>query len=184
MNTKLIMLILVLLFAGSTQAQTVVLVNGNAKRVALKNGEIVSIDKDMPGYMAGYIKPKNDIFTLVNPQLESSEELLAATEPTEVEARPIKLANSLEFESGSAILSNETIEAIKQYAEKAKSEPNKTIILQAYYKTGDTSSQDLTLNRLDACKQLLELNGVQSSLIFTTFSGSNAPGDYVDVTFQ
>ena len=138
----------------------------------------------MPGYMAGYIKPSKDLFTLVEPQLESEANLIAAAEPTEVPELPIKLANSLDFEAGSAILSNEAIADIQKFAHKAKSGGNKTIILQAYYKTGDTSSQELTINRLDACKQLLQINGVQSSLIFTTFSGSNSPGDSVSVTFQ
>ena len=184
MNNKLIMLILVLLFAGSTQAQKVVLINGNAKKVTIKNGEITAIEKDMPGYMAGYLKPSKDIFTLMDLQLAADSALIAEAQPTEVNALPVKLANSLEFESGSAILTSQTVATIKQYADKIKSGEQKTIILQSYYKTGDTSSQELTINRLEACKQLLEINGVQGSLIFTTFSGSNSPGDFVSVTFQ
>ena len=184
MNIKLITLIVVLLISGSTQAQNVVLINGTPQKVTLKNGEITSVDKAMPGYMAGFIKPKSDMFTLMDIYLESEAEIIAEAKPTEVEALPVKLANSLEFESGSAILTNETISTIKQFAEKATAGGNKTIILQAFYKTGDTESQELTINRLDACKQLFEINGVQSSLIFTTFSGSNSPGDFVSVTFQ
>ena len=161
-------------------SQKVVLVNGEAAAVELEGSQVTAINRQLPNYMRGFIKPGSDIF-LKAPLFPGEE--AAVAEDTGVE-KPVLLANAVFFENNSAILSNKTIESLKKYAQTAQKNGPKTIILKSWYEVGNENSQELVNNRLEACKEFLEINGVQGSLIFTSFTGADEETDYVTVTFQ
>lgn len=177
-------LFLAVSLSASFSQEKVVLVNGNATKVELDGSTIIAIHEKVPGYMRGYIKPKSDIFKKTMP-LSDRESYKGADAEIEIfEPLPIVAENALYFDQNMATLTDNTMTALKKHAETIKSGGVKTVSLKAWYKLGDESSQHLVANRLDACKRFLELNGVQSNLIFTSFTAAKDISEYVEISFQ
>ncbi|MBT8229681.1 MAG: hypothetical protein KJO50_05430 [Bacteroidia bacterium] len=181
---QLINLFVFLSISFSYTQEKVILVNGNATKVELEGSKIVAIRGQLPNYMRGYIKPKSDIFKKTMPLSEREAYQGAESEIETFEPLPLVAENALYFNENMATLTDNTMTALKRYAQTVKSGEARTVSLKAWYTLGDTSSQRLVANRLDACKSFLEVNGVPSNLIFTSFTAAGELSEYVEITFQ
>lgn len=187
MNKYFLNLLLLICFSATGFGQTkVVLVNGDAKLVELSGSDVTTIKKDLPRHMRGYEKPSYDLFKKRSPLAELSSPVAVNELGGDIvpSSKSESISNAIYFDSNSAILTDQAIAALKRWSTELKSKGNQTVLLKSFYKEGNTKSQQLVANRLDACKRYLELNGVQSSLIFTTFTGADNLVDYITVNLQ
>jgi len=188
---------LIFILAFCTQiglAQTaIVLINEKPTRVKLEDGEITAVYNEVPNYMDGYEKAPEDAFKKlplqrINNDIEVVAQPAVAVADTESDSdieidAPEKpeLEPSVYFEKNSAILTDESLATIQAYATRFKDRSNKSILLKAWYRSGDERSQELVENRLDACRAYLETNGVASNIILTSLIGSNRESKFVSV---
>ncbi len=174
-----------LVCSAITQAQYVVLVNGNATKVDLDGSDVVALHEELPRYMRGFEKAPYDGFMKTMP-LSNIEDIIVAEDSGDIiyENDPSLPPNALYFDPDLATLTKSTIAALKNYATMIKESNSKSVILKSWYKLGDINSQELISNRLEACKQYLEINGIQGSLIFTSFTASKNATDYVSINYQ
>ena len=185
MNKSIINLIGLLFIASVSMSQKVVLINGNAAQVELNGSEVVSISKIMPDYMIGYKKAPADAFKKNNPIAEPENVYVAEDTGQAIPGITTDSAlNEMTFAANKATLTDSTMEALKRYARKILEEKSSSVSLKSWHKLDDPVSQQLASNRLDACKRFLEINGVQGSLIFTSFTATHNPVDYVTISLQ
>ena len=192
---------LIVAFALSTQLSigqsAIVLINEQPTRVKIENGEITAVYEKVPNYMDGYKKAPEDAFkklplkAITGSQVYVFEDTpepaeINTTEDTgetiEVDAvEDSELASAIDFNSGSAILSNIALTTIEDYAKQLKNSEVKSILLKSWYRSGDSNSQELVKNRLEACRAYLESQGVASNVILTSLIGSNRESKFVSV---
>ena len=197
--------IILLLSSATLMSQTkVVLINEVPTRVEIADGDITAVNSEVPGYMNGYTKSPQSNFIrapyqlpkpvaayaeLDSPEIDLSN-VPALTDTNETDDSEIsddmidELNNSLFFDYGSAILSEENIKNLDGFAEKLKSRSAKTILLKSWFRGGDDESHTVVKNRLDACKQYLETKGVASNIILTSQIGSNRESRFVTVVLN
>lgn len=161
-----------------TGQSTIVLINEVPTRVEVDNGELTSINETVPSYMRGYEKAPGDAFRKLWPgevlpaRAADSNESGAAVASEEAD-------HALNFRAYSSSLTAKTKANLDKLAEEIKSKGSSTVLLKSSYKVGDLSSQQLTINRLKACKDYLEANGIQGSIILTSFTGEETQANHV-----
>lgn len=201
---KFIFSVLIFCFLGLTvsSAQTVVLINGVPTKVELAGSEIVKVIGVENNYMAGFSNTQNDYQT-VDPSTgavsspiattSTSSTITSATTTTSTvisqpvespTAAPIVSGNYFKFDRNSALLSQLAINEIKDYATKVTSGQASNITLQSFYTTNNKRSEQLTKNRLEACKKYLELNGVSPTAITVESIPNDRQSDKVSITLQ
>ncbi len=176
----------------------VILINEKPTRVVLKNGDIAEVKNLVPRYMDGYKRsPKDDFIKLPFEFLNDNRAMASSTSDTPVieefiVSESVNNENYEEditdsedkavyFDFDSAILTAEALEAIKSYSTEIKENKIQSILLKSWYKSGDSNSYELINNRLTACRQYLEANGVPSNLILTSTVGSNRESRFVSI---
>jgi outer membrane protein OmpA-like peptidoglycan-associated protein len=185
-------------------AQTaIVLINEQPTRVSLNNkGEISKVYNKVPGYMSDFKKAPRDEFkkfelsdidnnedlVMMAPQTLSETDATQAAavnaqkeEAIDIEDSDNRVSPSIYFDMASAILSEESLNTIKAYASVLKERGANSVLLKSWYKSGDKKSQELVENRLEACRQFLETQGVASNIILTSIVDSNRESSYVSV---
>ena len=192
---------LIVVFAFCTQigiAQTtVVLINEKPTRVKLQDGEIAAVYNEVPGYMKGYKKSPADAFQkldikLIEGGIDSDTPVAAEELPNDVAPEATTSFDTssdlpepyVNFDSGSAILTDASLTTIQSFASAMKSGNRKSILLKSWFKSGDGGSQELIQNRLDACRAYLESQGVPSNRILTSLIGSNRESKFVSVVIN
>lgn len=178
-----------------SQKTAIVLINEQATKVELTDGEITAVYNAVPGHMNGYSKAPNDDFRKIPLQQLDTDRLLAVQqsadpadkdlflpepeEPATDESNALNQAVYFDFES--AILSNEALGTIENYADVLKARQANSVLLKSWYKNGDANSEKLVKNRLDACRAYLETQGVGSNIILTSLIGSNRESRFVSL---
>lgn len=161
----------VILYAGSTQAQEVLLVNGDATRVVIESYKITAIEGKVSNYMNGFQVGPNDGFTKVAPRLGTQavaiNDVSAVRNMTKVGAKKPKY-KSVSFEEDMFDITADGKKFLKTIASTIKSGEVKSILLKTNYMAEDKSDISLMRRRLDATKRFLEEKGVQSNLILTS----------------
>jgi len=184
--TPIVLFLGFFLISGSILSQSkVVLINEIPTKVDIENNEIASIHESVPSYMKGYEKAPRDIFRKIWPG--ETVKLLAAApkDPkSEVKTAITESDNAIRFNSDSYSLSENTKLNLDKLAQKILDSKSTSILLKSFYKLGDVDSQELTINRLDACKDYLQTKGIQGSLILTSFTGSENQTDKVSVDIK
>lgn len=164
------------------QAQSVVLINGVPTQVTLIDEEITSINGTADGYMAGYEPSPIDIFKKAPARqynVASSNALdLVDDIFTDVSGNYIK------FRTGSAILSNLAITEIKDYTGKVKGGQAKAIVLESFYVEDNANDKSLATNRVEACRKMFELKGVNKNLIVTKIEPAQSKTNKVKISMQ
>ena len=166
-------------------AQTVVLINGVPTKVELSGTEIVKVIGVDDNYMAGFdnrqsqFKNVNQDAAVTSVNLPVEDVIPSNT----IKDSPIS-GNYFKFERNSALLSQLSINEIKDYASKVTSGQASKVTLQSFYESSSARSEQLTKNRLDACKKYLELNGVSASAITIESIPNDRQSDKVSITLQ
>jgi hypothetical protein len=179
-------LFIFLLFASFLSGQsTVVLINEVPTRVEIDGGEITAINEKVPSYMRGYEKSPKDAFRKLWP----GEDLpVLADNQTDgdaiAESNAVLPKEAISFKANSYELGEDTKANLAKLAQQIREENRTSVVLKSWYKIGDFQSQDLTINRLDACKDFLVTNGVQGSLIVTSFTGTEKQVNHVQATLK
>ncbi len=193
--------IIILLFGFvGLSAQTVVLINGVPTKVKLNGSEIVKVLGVENNYLAGYATSQNEFQTVdptdptsaptvasadTNPTTRSASNASSpATTQSSNSATTAFSGNYFKFDRNSALLSQLSINEIKDYAKKITSGQASSVILQSFYRTNSLRSEQLVKNRLDACKKYFELNGVSASAITTESIANDRQSDKVSITLQ
>lgn len=184
----------VVLYLGSSpvSAQTVVLVNGKATKVELNGANVTSVIGAADGYMTEYSNSRDDGFEhgalLTNGSQNPEKPEPAVSEPivsSKVTIKaPIKSGNNLSFEKGSSTVSKEAVKSMRKKSLDIVAGLAKSILLETAYIPGDKKSQDISKARLEACKQILEKNGVGSNVIITNLRPSKQNSDKVSMTLR
>ena len=177
-------------------AQTVVLINGVPTKVELSGSEIVKVIGVADNYMAGFPNRQDDfktvdqgdiIPTTTAPLASTGNQTTTTTTtetPTTTSGSTFVSGNYFKFERNSALLSQLSINEIKDYANKVTSGQASSVVLQSFYTSNNPRSEKLTKNRLDACKKYFELNGVSPSAITVESIPNDKQSDKVSVTLQ
>lgn len=170
MNKKPIkcLCIIACLFANIAISQNVVLVNGVATKVSLKEGNITSIYDAVPNHMQGFASDSVDGFQKVRPRtgtkaVESAPAILAG--PSEIKVNSDYKFN---FDDATAVLTESNKEMIGKFASKITEGKASSIQLSTTHKKNDLKNQKLSENRLTAIKKYLQSVGVNSNLILTS----------------
>jgi len=193
-------------------AQTVVLINGVPTKVTLDGTKIVSVIGPAENHLKNFTSATSEISyasadidkingagvsdeTTSSPTasvstgtpdtgtVTTTTATTATTTPTE--SKPAALAgNYFKFERNSALLSELSINEIKDYADKITNGSASSVTLQAYYRANSKRSEQLIKNRLDACKKYFELNGVSTSAIKIEKLPEEQQSDKVSVLVQ
>lgn len=165
-----------------TNAQSIVLINGVPTQVTLEGEEVTSIQGTVDNHMAAYDNTTKGDFQKVpardyNVARDASLEL-------DDDAFTDVSGNYLKFRTGSAILSNLALNEIKDYADKLNSGQAETIVLESFYKEGDTKDKKLVENRVEACRKMFELNGIGKNLIVTSVSEGKTSTNKVQISLK
>lgn len=193
-NISLIISIVLLSFAPSLIfSQTVVLINGVPTQVVLEGSEIVEIKGEVSNYLAGYEQPtsanafqysadKNiEQAAAVAESAPRKEKIISKTRTSD---SPIVTGNYFKFEPQSALLSDLSINEIKDHASKVKAGKASTVLLESFHIANNKVSIELVQNRLEACKKYFEINGVPSNTIITNMYPNNTESNKVSVTLR
>ena len=181
-------------------AQTVVLINGVPTKVQLSGTEIVKVIGVEDNYMAGFQTKVDDFKTVdqdvtalattsapapTNTTTQTTNTTSTTTTTTSTASNtPLVAGNYFKFERNSALLSQLSINEIKDYAIKVTTGQASSVTLQSFYSSNDPRSEKLTKNRLDACKKYFELNGVSPSAISVESIPNDRQSDKVSITLQ
>lgn len=193
--------IIILLFGFvGLSAQTVVLINGVPTKVKLNGSEIVKVLGVENNYLAGYATSQNEFQTVDPTDPTSASPVASANTNSTTRSAPSASSpatsqssnstttafsgNYFKFDRNSALLSQLSINEIKDYAKKITSGQASSVILQSFYRTNSQRSEQLVKNRLDACKKYFELNGVSASAITTESIANDRQSDKVSITLQ
>ncbi len=193
-------ILLALVGLAGLSAQTVVLINGVPTKVELNGSEIVKVLGVENNYLAGYATAQNDYQTVDpttratiatasdNTDLNQTSTTTANASTTEPQgsnnASTAFSGNYFKFERNSALLSQLSINEIKDYAKKVTTGQASSVTLQSFYRTNSQRSEQLVKNRLDACKKYFELNGVSASAITTESIPNDRQSNKVSITLQ
>ena len=176
-------ILIMLLVIGSvtvlSSQSTIVLINEIPTRVELDGSEISSINDKVPSYMNGYRKSPKSNFRLIWPGETVDISAMAALDIAAPEAEAPAAKQAISFEASSFALSEDTKANLNKLADDIIANSRTSVLLKSWYQLGDVSSQELTINRLDACKDYLVSKGVKGSLIITSFTGAEKQTDYV-----
>ena len=193
-NQILLILVFAFSSYGASQAQTIVILNGVPTKVQLEGDKIISVLEEMPNYLDNYQNSASEIqYGNVNNAVEGAlastttpVNTTAATQPTtvvtETSSKPKPAVetnteppmtdsaksftgNYFKFSGNSALLSELSINEIKDYAQKILNGEASSVTLESFYRANSTRSEQLVTNRLDACKKYFELSGVDPNLI-------------------
>ena len=158
---------------------TIVLINEIPTKVDLNGSEITSINEKVPSYMNGYRNSPKSEFRRIWPGEVVDIKAMVSVDPPVAEESIPEQEEAIRFEESSFVLSSTTKDNLDKLVEQIKTQNSNTVLLKSWYKLGDTGSQELTINRLDACKSYLESKGVQGSIIITSFTGAESQTDFV-----
>ncbi len=103
---------------------------------------------------------------------------------TEISRTEIKSGTYILFESKSALLITTALKDLDGYADKIKAGEASSVVLESFYRRGDRKSEELVKNRMEACKQYLELKGVPINIIATNISQSMRETEKISVTLR
>jgi len=180
-------------------AQSVILINGVPTQVRLEGTEIVEVKGEAKNYLAGFDSSAVSTgFQYAELRMNQRTPAVAeapvrqATKPNvapslsspRAASSPFISGNYFKFGSNSALLSDTSLKEIRQYSEKIKSGKASSVLLESFHVDGNASSQELVMNRLEACKNYFEVNGVPSNLIVTNIYPNDKESDKVSVTLR
>lgn len=177
----------VLLYAGTTYAQDVLLVNGEATSVVIQDKNITAINGKVSNYMNGFQSGPNDGFTKVAPRLGTQavaiNDVSTVRNMTKVGSKKPKF-KSVSFEEGKYEISTDGADFLNTIANTIKSGEVKSILLKTNYLAESKVDISLMRRRLDATKRYLEEKGVQSNLILTSMVSKDSKTSDISILMK
>ncbi len=178
-------------------AQSVILINGVPTKVQLDGSEIISVQGEVTNHLGGFDSSvPSDNFQYVPFRKEASQPVLAEAKTplpprkdkiitkSKANNSPILSGEYLKFGDDSAILSDPSIATIKSLSTNFKAQKAKSILLESFHAANDKKSIELTKNRLEACKNYFEVNGVPSNVIITNMYPNDKESPKVSITIR
>jgi len=183
-------------------AQSVILINGVPTQVRLEGTEIIEVKGEVKNYLSGFDSSSvSSGFKYAELRLENQPPAVAAapvkqtTQTTQTKVvenvsspvlttSPFISGNYFKFDSNSALLSETSLKEIKIYSDKIKSGKATSVLLESFHVNGNADSIQLIKNRLEACKNYFEVNGVPSNVIVTNLYPNDKQSDKVSVTLR
>ena len=205
---KILLVAVIACSSNFAHTQTVVILNGVPTKVQLEGDKIVSILEEVPNYLGnGYENKSTEIKygakgNIIEGTVASTPTAAATltttssvtktttttttttTATTQTQSTSPIIGNYFKFSGNSALLSELSISAIKDYAKKIASGEASSVTLESFYQTDNARSEQLISNRLDACKKYFELSGVSSSQIKTNKIADTNQSNKVSVTLK
>ncbi len=158
---------------AQTAKKTVILVNGVATEVMLNaDGTIESQSKEVPDYMAGYIKPPANLTRTVS----TSNPII-----NEVASEKAGTSNIIAFGSDEVALDSKDMESLEALIDQINAADKGFVLLRSTFDKSSTSSDIITQKRVNACKKYLELRGVQPNKILISLEPGNTTSQEVSV---
>ena len=174
------------------EAQSVVLVNGEAKRVRISGSTIVSIDSSVAGYMAGFTNAQDGfIHAPLRTEDSPAADVVVATNRSEpivttkiTSTSSIKSSQYILFEHEIAELNKLAKKGIRMRAVDIVAGIARTVLLEGIYNAESKEDKNLIVSRLDNCKSLLEKSGVGSNVIITNLRPGRETSDKISITLR
>jgi len=177
----------ILLYAGNSFAQDVVLVNGDATKVVIKDKNITTINSKVPNYMNGFQAGPNDGFTKVPPRLGTQavaiNDVSTVRNMTKVGSKKPNY-KKVSFEEEKFDISTDGQKFLNTIANTIKSGEVKSILLKTNYLSENKADISLMRRRLNATKRYLEEKGVQSNLILTSMVAKDSKTSDISILMK
>lgn len=166
----------------NAQSKTsIILIDGVATEVKMgDDGTILEVIKQIPNYMSEYDNDASDYSSGSDQVIEADYNLYPSNGSSDADLLSNGAFKIIYFKTGEATMTEATLIKLRDIAGKIKTS-GQLVMLNSFYKRGDSNSKTLVGNRASACRSYLICLGIEESRIIYATEEANAERAKINV---